>query len=481
MKCDQFELMSEEDELPCSSKKKRISVPKFESHFLSGYFGYDSKVSRQFYLSHKSRSTDFDRSQDFRLRNQSGCQLQTQFDELHEWCQRKLSGLFSPRKDVLIFSHFNPKQQTIHVRNNFKHLNTKNVVFRSCVLKDGLMIRGSENEFKIYTDVGEMQEISLNIPSFYELDAMYHLNFYIEDPYTQEPVLCHQQRLHHLVKQEVLMYESYGHLDVIEDESFCDIAGESFSVRFNKQSGLIESYVFEGRGLLSHPMGLLCNRGPMNYEDDRLWYQFTEGWHQRAVNTTTLHFSIVVVNDSRVRVTVRSALGNGSVAHTIYKVFADGRIWVRQSFIPSKTTGLSMIGFEIPMLPEVEEFLYFGRGPYSNYQNLNDDLPLGVYKESIMATSSPKTFENHTNTFWASLTNKNHCGLMVKSDKVPLNVGAQRRQDGGVDLIVAMNVVGWLSKHEPQFLEVNRDYHYEFELVPITQNKEDSLYKIKII
>ncbi|RNM29921.1 benzene 1,2-dioxygenase [Erysipelothrix rhusiopathiae] len=481
MKCDQIELKSQEDELPCSSENKTISIPKVKGHILSGCFGDDFRADRQECRAQRLRNTDCDRSQrqDFDIHLE--CPIQQQLDELHEWCQGKLSGHFSPRYQVLTFTQFNPKTKTISVRNNFKHLNTEHAVFRSCVLKDGHRILGSESSVTIAIRVGEIQEVPVNTPSFYEFDAMYHLNLYVKDPYTDEDVLCHQLRLHHLVKQEVSMADDYAAIEVVESQERCDVYGEYFSLSFNKKTGFMDSYCFHDEMLFCRPMSLLCNRGPMNYEDNEHWNSFTREWSQEAVESTTQHFSIVVVNDSRVRITIRSVLANGSVVHTIYKVYADGRVWVRHSFKPSNHSGLSMIGFKIPLEPSYNAFHYFGKGPHANYQNLNDDLGLAVYEEVIEKEVSPKTYKNHTQIFWASLTNSLQKGLMIKSDRLPLNVGACRTDDDCVACIVAVDVVGWLSKHDPQFLDVHREYHYEFEMIPVTKGQEDVYYKVKMI
>ncbi|CAH2761425.1 2-dioxygenase [Erysipelothrix amsterdamensis] len=480
MKCDQIELKSQEDELPCSSNNKAISIPKVKGHILSGCFGDDLRAERHLSRAQKQGNTDCDRSQRQGFDVNLECPIKTQLDELHEWCQGKLSGHFSPRYQVLSFTQFNPKTKTISVRNNFKHLDTKRAVFRSCVLKDGHRILGSDATVTIAAGVGEMQEVTLNTPSFYEFDAMYHLNLYVKDPYTDDDVLCHQLRLHHLVKQEVLMADVYAAIEVVETQKRCEVHGEHFSLSFHKETGFMDSYFYHGESLLSQPMSLLCNRGPMNYEDNEHWHSFTREWSQEAVESTTQHFSIVVVNDSRVRITIRSVLANGSVVHTIYKVYADGRVWVRQTFKPSSHSGLSMIGFKIPLGQSYSEFRYFGKGPHANYQNLNDDLGLAVYQELIEEVSS-KTFKNHTQVFWASLTNSSQRGVMIKSDRLPLNVGACRSDDDCVACIVAVDVVGWLSKHDPQFMDVHREYHYEFEMVPVTKGQEDVYYKVKMI
>lgn len=66
-------------------------------------------------------------------------------------------------------------------------------------------------------------------------------------------------------------------------------------------------------------------------------------------------------------------------------------------------------------------------------------------------------------------------------DRLPPNVGACRSDDDCVACIVAVDVVGWLSKHDPQFMDVHREYHYEFEMVPVTKGQEDVYYKVKMI
>ncbi|WP_342621890.1 benzene 1,2-dioxygenase [Erysipelothrix sp. P66] len=481
MKCDQIELKSQEDELPCSSKKKTISIPKVSGHFLSGCFGNDVGVDRQLCIATKPRYTDCDGSYKHDYSKPTKCSIKKQLDELHEWCQGKISGHFSPRYHVLTFTQFNPQTKTISVRNNFKYLNTEHAVFRSCVLKDGHSIEGSKSSFSLVLDVGETQEISIDVPSFYEFDAMYHLNLYVMDPYTDEAVLCHQIRLHHLVKQEVTMSEEFKPLSVVETQTRCTVTGEKFSLSFDKETGFMDSYRYDGDEMLSRPMSLLCNRGPMNYEDNEHWNTFTHAWAQEGVKSSAQHFSIVVVNDSRIRITTRSVLVNGSVAHTVYKIFADGRIWVRQTFKPANHSGLSMIGIAIPLKRAYDTLAYFGKGPHANYRNLNDELGFAVYHESLEQEVSSKTFRNHTQVFWASLTNASRQGLMIKSDRVPLNVGARRALDQSVEWIVAIDVVGWLSKHDPQFLDVHREYHYEFELIPVLKGQEDAYYKVKMI
>lgn len=107
------------------------------------------------------------------------------------------------------------------------------------------------------------------------------------------------------------------------------------------------------------------------------------------------------------------------ISNRIWKIYPDGSIELNSTIGGSKNIDLARIGYEIQLPSEYDNYTYYGRGPWNNYNDRCSGSFIEQYKTTVAAQfekfPKPQDMANREQVRWAALTNKAGAGVMFIS------------------------------------------------------------------
>ncbi len=221
-----------------------------------------------------------------------------------------------------------------------------------------------------------------------------------------------------------------GKLSVNEDEDSILVAGETFSYRFDRNTGVFSSMLVKGQELLESPMQYNIWRAPTDNDGT-----VAEAWRAaRYDRTFSRCYSSQVHQEDTGAVTIlaKSAVlakvvGPIVQMETSFSVFPDGMVKLN---IQAQRDGL------MPFLPRfgVRLFLpqsfdgvtYFGQGPFEAYWDKNFASKMGEYSASVQQMHEdyifPQENSSHLGTERLHITSSTHSLNVLSEDSFSFNV-----------------------------------------------------------
>lgn len=201
------------------------------------------------------------------------------------------------------------------------------------------------------------------------------------------------------------------------------IEGHNFAISFSKVNGKLTSWLVNGEQLIKSEPKLNFFK-PMidNHKQEH------EGlWQPAHLQIMQEHFRSLNVEliDGKVEITTTSIIAPpvfdfGMRCTYRYQVNAQGQLNVELS---GERYGdyphvIPVIGLDLGINGEFDQVRYYGRGPEENYQDSKQANMIDVYQTTVADMFEnypfPQNNGNRQNVRWASLTNRNGTGLLVK-------------------------------------------------------------------
>ena len=232
-------------------------------------------------------------------------------------------------------------------------------------------------------------------------------------------------------------------LTLKQDAASVVVAGDGFSVTFDKATGFIGALERDGKSLLVAAGGPRLHLWRAAHKTDDMW-AFND-WKRYGLlepQWKLLSLSAQQVGPALARVTATVELqgsGNFRIAHTAaYTVFGDGSIAVDNSVNPQgKRIPFARLGVRMLLNPGMDQFAYFGRGPLENYADRKRGSDVGLYGSSVRGNMTPyaKPMENgnHEDVRWAAVSGKGLPCLMAQADGGVLQAAALPYTDEQMD------------------------------------------------
>ncbi|MFX1314953.1 MAG: glycoside hydrolase family 2 TIM barrel-domain containing protein [Promethearchaeota archaeon] len=312
-------------------------------------------------------------------------------------------------------------------------------------------------------------------------------------------------------KSQKLDIKSIPHLNIEYFNEFIYINGYNFKVVFNKNTGVIDIYEFNGEELITSPILPNFWRAPIDNDINvlhhisklkRIVYRWKGVVYRRRVkDVTTNHLNI-----STYRISVSSKMPFGKTLYkTVYRIYGTGDILIRNSFIPRKDMVRFGMQFSIPKQYNI--LTWYGKGPHETMWDRKTGAAIGIYsgyvEDLIHNYVRPQENGNRTEVRWAALTNMKESGLFIsdiggtllnisawpytmddlekanhihellRRERITVNVDYKQKGVGGDRL-------GLLDLHKEYKLKKNIEYAYSFRLRPYTKEMGylNSIYKL---
>lgn len=216
------------------------------------------------------------------------------------------------------------------------------------------------------------------------------------------------------------------------------VAGQGFSVSFDKKTGEMSQLLKDGVNILTAGGGPKVHLWRAAHRNDDMWANSV--WEKYGVNN--LQFSLVDIKAQAVdmfTVKVTSTVkGQGKegfgVYHTAtYLIKGDGSVKVDNEMqFEGMQISLGRIGVRMMLNKDLDHMKYFGRGPLENYNDRKSSADVGLYELTVnnqYEYEKPMDRGNHEEVRWVNFTGGKIPALMIKSDANLMQVSALPHTD----------------------------------------------------
>jgi beta-galactosidase len=299
-------------------------------------------------------------------------------------------------------------------------------------------------------------------------------------------------------------------LNVEEQGTQLRVENASMELTFDKSTGTIDSFKYEGKELIKEGPTPNFWRAPIDNDKGNGEPSRTATWKSAGKNRSVSKATVTKIGEKIVRIDIEGTLPTttASFYKTSYTILGNGDIVVSNYMKPgaSSLPEIPEVGTLLTIPEEFENITWYGRGPYENYQDRNTGSDVGLYSSTVedqfFPYNQPSETGNKTDVRWVALTNNDGAGLMaIGAPVVEVNAlhytpddldgpmhpyQATRRDD--ITLRVNYKQMGlggdtsWGAKpHDPYMLFTNRDYSYGYTLRPIAAHTTNMMSLSKAV
>ncbi|OJJ18900.1 hypothetical protein BKI52_22785 [marine bacterium AO1-C] len=291
------------------------------------------------------------------------------------------------------------------------------------------------------------------------------------------------------------------------------IKGKNFTIRFDKKTGTLASYVFQGTELIKRGMEPNFWRPPNDNDLGNGMPQRCKIWHFAGKNRTNITLKVKTKARHKIVVKINSVIPAGkSTYQTTYSIYGSGDVVIANEFKADKSLKLPEIprlGMTMQLPKGFTTMKWYGRGPHESYWDRKTGAAIGVYQGSVWAQYHPyvrpQETGNKTETRWVVLQNKKGVGLAAFGrpwlscsayqfansdlDHVSAQVYNRHTTDIVPRNLVTLNLDfkqmglggdnSWGARIHKEYTLPAKDYTYRFRIRPITA--KDNLTELSLL
>ena len=284
----------------------------------------------------------------------------------------------------------------VSISNSNYFVCSENVILHWSLLENGKIIdKGEIRDLSILPQSQEFLNIGLN-KGLLKKGNEYHINFSFRTK-NETPGI---EKNHEIASEQIALdyipdAKKYSILDSFEDLKLINsnsitISGSDFSVRFDKKTGAINSFIYKQNEILESSITPNFWRVPTDNDEGGGNNSFAAQWRQAGLDsytTTPLTIDAKQSSPKEVVVNVRNNLTfkTGSIIHTAtYKISADGEIKCDNLFeVGEKLPPLARVGVYMALSKSFSDIEWFGKGPFENYDDRKEAAFVGLYSGKI--------------------------------------------------------------------------------------------------
>ncbi len=422
------------------------------------------------------------------------------------WPDRKLHPSAFEVKKVyqdILFSAVDLKNGIIEVENGFGYTNLEEYLFKYEILKNGLAIK--TGTIDIHLKPQSKKKIQLELPKILAEEGVeYLLNIFA---YTKEGTEVMPQNFeiareqfsigenHYFTKTTILGKASPK---MEEDSDKITLTSAGIEVTISKKTGLMKQYKSEGKNFFKQLPVPNFWRAPTDNDFGNKMQLRCNIW--RVAGENSILKNIEVKEESgKTTVIAHLFLKDVTSTYTIsYTLTSDGSLILQNSFKAGENPLPEMprFGMIFSLSQELNNFTYYGRGPWENYQDRNTSSLKGIYESKVADQYVPYTRPQEngykTDIRWLKLTNNAGNGISIEGLQ-SLSVSALNNYpedfDPGLtkknlhinniiprdEVVVCVDLAqmglggdtSWGALPHEQYLLKNNEYSYGFVIKPI--------------
>lgn len=227
-----------------------------------------------------------------------------------------------------------------------------------------------------------------------------------------------------------------------ETSTTLTLSNSLFCVAFNKSTGVLSSYTYGDKKLITKPLKFNAMRLPTDNDGRRC-----EGWDNMGLNTLigrATNTNFTRSDDGKTATVIFNTryTGKNDTRFDVqynFIVCASGVVMVNTFIQPSATGAvLPKMGFRCEMPAEMEQFTYFGRGPWDSYADRKEACLPAIYESTVTAQREdyikPQEHGTKQEVRWIALSNSEGTGLaFVAPDQMAASAVHFRVEDNYTD------------------------------------------------
>jgi beta-galactosidase/beta-glucuronidase len=203
------------------------------------------------------------------------------------------------------------------------------------------------------------------------------------------------------------------------------VGGDGFQVAVGTTSGLIESYIVNGKELLAAPLTPDFWRVPNDNDEGAKMSEKCGAWQNAGAEREVVSVQLDAITNKLTRITACAVVGKGRCDYTtVYDIYGSGDILVSVLMTPTQKTldnqwnpVIPRVGMETTLVEGLQQMTWLGRGPTENYWDRSSGYPVGLYEgivpELVFPYIRPQENGNRCDVRWATWTDDAGRGLLV--------------------------------------------------------------------
>lgn len=218
-------------------------------------------------------------------------------------------------------------------------------------------------------------------------------------------------------------------LKVKEDDNMISFSKGRFSIKFDKTTGRFSDYKYKGNVLIEKGPELSLFR-PLTDND------FGAGLNRKAdylkdpkLEVEDFNYAKNEEGATQVKVTYNVLDGDAKFVQTT-TIYDDGKLKITNDFnaIKGDHNLVLKFGNNLTLPKKLDEFKWYGRGPWESYDDRKFSAMVGIYEGSVKDQYHPyvrpQESGNKTDVRWAEVSNGRNKGIKISFTDNLLNVSA---------------------------------------------------------
>jgi beta-galactosidase len=324
----------------------------------------------------------------------------------------------------IYFKASQPEKGMITIENNFHYTNLKDYTFGYEVLKNGEIIKAGSFDVNVAPE--SERQVQLSMPNMPTLDGVeYLLNVYA---YTRNGSEVIPQG-HEMAREQFKLGEgkyfskaasTTGKVKVSEDKDKVELEAAGVYVNINKKSGLLGEYKVDGNWFFNNKPTPNFWRATTDNDFGNGMERKCNVWRLAGQNTSVKNIA-VKQEDGKAIITADLTLKDvASDYQLVYTMTVDGALAVNVSYKAGaiELPEMPRFGMIMSVPKSLENFSYYGRGPWENYSDRNNASLIGIYNSKVCDQYVPYTRPQEngykTDLRWLTLTDNDGKGIRIE-------------------------------------------------------------------
>jgi len=224
-----------------------------------------------------------------------------------------------------------------------------------------------------------------------------------------------------VLEPPIILLSSMPSLEVKETDDGLFVEGEDFALGFDKVSGSLSSWDFNGLSYVTSPPKFNGWRAPTDNDVHQ-----ANAWRKAGLDRLQTRIAYVdfrSCGSQAMQFKVQAVHGGYSTTPAFgttitYTVYGTGDLVIDTHIVPKRELPhLPRLGLQMGLPGDFEYFTWYGRGPHENYIDKKESAKVGLYSgtvtEQLEPYIRPQENGNKSDVRWAALTNLQGMGLLV--------------------------------------------------------------------
>ncbi|TYA92281.1 glycoside hydrolase family 2 TIM barrel-domain containing protein [Seonamhaeicola marinus] len=199
--------------------------------------------------------------------------------------------------------------------------------------------------------------------------------------------------------------------------------GETITISFNKEKGVLSSYEVNGENWMTAPLLLNTWRAPIDNDLGAGTPLKSMKWKDIEAKVEATIVDWKKIPNTGIMVSIKKY--NPDVANFYINYTIDGTGKIKTQYVLERTNGKALIpriGMNLKLAKTFTDVIYYGRGPHENYSDRRESAFIGVYnsksEDFYVPYIRPQENGYRTDVRWLEIKNSQNQGLKFSSQQL---------------------------------------------------------------